>query len=63
MVLEADHSSICKFASADCPKCELVVETINMEIERALKNVKCCKSQTSQAFSSLCLTGTEGYAR
>jgi hypothetical protein len=35
--MEADHSFICKFDSADSLACELVVGTITAELERALE--------------------------
>ena len=37
VAMHADHSSICKFDSADSPGCELVLGTITMELERALR--------------------------
>ncbi|KAI1770819.1 TPR-like protein [Hypoxylon cercidicola] len=33
----ADHSSICKFSSADTPTCQLVLKTIVREVDRALE--------------------------
>ncbi|KAK6810867.1 hypothetical protein RU639_013582 [Aspergillus parasiticus] len=35
--IDADHSSICKFAAADNSTCEFVIGTIVMELERALE--------------------------
>lgn len=35
--MHADHSSICKFSAASDPACELVIETIATDVERALK--------------------------
>ena len=34
---DADHSAICKFATADDPTCVLVVQTIATELEEALR--------------------------
>ncbi|KAH7304608.1 hypothetical protein B0I35DRAFT_401104 [Stachybotrys elegans] len=36
IAMDADHSTICKFESADSPACELVLGTIAGEIDRAL---------------------------
>jgi hypothetical protein len=36
LALDLDHGEICKFASIDEGNCELVLETIASEIERAL---------------------------
>lgn len=35
--MDADHSSICKLDLADNGMCELVLGTINMQLERALE--------------------------
>jgi len=35
--MHADHSSLCKFDSAESPVFELVLETISTELERALQ--------------------------
>jgi len=35
--MHADHSSICKFSAADDPACELVIQTIAADVERALR--------------------------
>ncbi|OCK95935.1 uncharacterized protein K441DRAFT_608490 [Cenococcum geophilum 1.58] len=37
VAMHADHSSICKFSAAGGPACELAIETIATEVERALK--------------------------
>jgi hypothetical protein len=37
IAMHADHSTICKFESANSPACELVLGTITGEVERALK--------------------------
>ncbi|KAF5136286.1 hypothetical protein E5D57_000046 [Metarhizium anisopliae] len=37
IAMHADHSTICKFESANSLACELVLSTINEEVERALK--------------------------
>jgi hypothetical protein len=37
VAMDADHSSICKFDSADTPACKLVVETIATEFECSLR--------------------------
>ncbi|EXL39944.1 hypothetical protein FOCG_17446 [Fusarium oxysporum f. sp. radicis-lycopersici 26381] len=36
IAMQADHSTICKFESADSPACELVLGTIADEVDRAL---------------------------
>jgi len=35
--VDADHSAICKFATADDPTCVLVIQTIATELEEALQ--------------------------
>lgn len=37
VAMHADHSFLCKFDSAESPACELVLETISTELERALQ--------------------------
>ena len=38
VAMDADHSSICKFDSADAPACKMVLETIATELECSLQS-------------------------